>query len=172
MKSLGGQLKILEERYGIIKKKRPIGAKESSKTVRYEIQDNFFRFWFRYIHRYAALIELQNMSALEQIMIKDYKVFSGIALERWFRQKLMETCRYKQIGGWWQPNGVNTKGNPDDFEIDIVAEQLDGSVEVYEVKRNPQKYSPARLEEKISEMKRHTFRGKNISMSCLSMENM
>ena len=56
MKSLGGQMKILEEKYGIIKKKRPIGAKEGSQTVRYEIQDNFFRFWFRYINRYAALI--------------------------------------------------------------------------------------------------------------------
>lgn len=36
MKSLGGQMKILEEKYGIIKKKRPIGAKEGSQTVRYE----------------------------------------------------------------------------------------------------------------------------------------
>ena len=126
MKSLGGQMKILEEKYGIIKKKRPIGAKEGSQTVRYEIQDNFFRFWFRYINRYAALIELQNtlielqnMPALERIMIDDYTTFSGIALERWFRQKMMESCRYKQIGGWWQPNGVNSKGNKDDFEIDI-----------------------------------------------------
>lgn len=66
MKSLGGQLKILEEKYGIIRKKRPIGAKSGSQTVRYEIQDNFFRFWFRYIHRHSSLIELQNMAALEK----------------------------------------------------------------------------------------------------------
>ena len=172
MKSLGGQLKILEEKYGIIKKKRPIGAKEGSQTVRYEIQDNFFRFWFRYIHRYAALIELQNMPALESIMTNDYTTFSGIALERWFRQKMMESCRYKQIGGWWQPNGVNSKGNSDDFEIDIVAETLEGNVEAYEVKRNPQKYSPARLEEKVTEMKRRIFRSKEVKMDGLSMEDM
>ena len=33
MKSLGGQMKVLEENYGIIRKKRPIGAKEGSQTV-------------------------------------------------------------------------------------------------------------------------------------------
>ena len=159
MKSLGGQMKILEEKYGIIKKKRPIGAKEGSQTVRYEIQDN-------------SLIELQNMPALERIMIDDYTTFSGIALERWFRQKMMESCRYKQIGGWWQPNGVNSKGNKDDFEIDIVAETLDGNVEAYEVKRNPQKYSPARLEEKVTEMKRRIFRNKEVTKGGLSMEDM
>ena len=172
MKSLGGQMKILEEKYGIIKKKRPIGAKEGSQTVRYEIQDNFFRFWFRYINRYAALIELQNMPALERIMTDDYTTFSGIALERWFRQKMMESCRYKQIGGWWQPNGVNSKGNKDDFEIDIVAETLEGNVEAYEVKRNPQKYSPARLEEKVAEMKRRVFCGQEVKKGGLSMEDM
>lgn len=76
MRSLGGQLKILEEKYGIIHKKRPIGAKSGSQTVRYEIQDNFFRFWFRYIHRYSSLIEIQNMPALEKIMTDDYTTFS------------------------------------------------------------------------------------------------
>ena len=172
MKSLGGQMKILEEKYGIIKKKRPIGAKEGSQTVRYEIQDNFFRFWFRYINRYAALIELQNMPALERIMTEDDTTFSGIALERWFRQKMMESCRYKQIGGWWQPNGVNSKGDKDDFEIDIVAETLDGNIEAYEVKRNPQKYYPAQLEEKVTEMKRRLFRGKEVTKGGLFMENM
>ena len=43
-KSLGGQLKVLEEKYDILQKKRPIGAKKGSQTVRYEIKDNFFRF--------------------------------------------------------------------------------------------------------------------------------
>ncbi|MCF0219503.1 MAG: AAA family ATPase [Muribaculaceae bacterium] len=172
MKSLGGQLKILEEKYSIIRKKRPIGASEGSQTVRYEIQDNFFRFWFRYIHRNLSLIELQNMPALERIITNDYTTFSGFALERWFRQKLKESCRYKQIGGWWQNNGLNAKGNTDNFEIDIVAVTLDDKVEAYEVKRNPKKYSAARLEEKITEMRRKTFKGKDVIKNVLSMDDM
>ena len=172
MKSLGGQLKILEEKYGIIRKKRPIGAKSGSQTVRYEIQDNFFRFWFRYIHRNSSLIELQNMTALEKIMADDYTTFSGIALERWLRQKMMESGRYKQIGGWWTTNGTNANGNHDDFEIDIVAETLEGDIEAYEVKRNAQKYNPNRLAEKVDEMQRHLFRNKNIKEVGLSIEDM
>ncbi|MBO4587898.1 MAG: ATP-binding protein [Bacteroidales bacterium] len=171
-KSLGGQLKVLEEKYGIIKKKRPVGAKDGSQTVRYEIQDNFFRFWFRYIHRYASLIEIQNLPALEQIMTEDYPTFSGIALERWFRQKMMESCRYRTIGGWWQSGGVNTKGNSDEFEIDIVAETLDGDIEAYEVKRNPKKYNPARLREKVGMMQRHLYRGREVNMKGLSIDDM
>ena len=172
VKSLGGQLKILEEKYGIIKKKRPVGAKDGSQTVRYEIQDNFFRFWFRYIHRNASLIEIQNLPALEQIMTDDYPTFSGMALERWFRQKMMESCSYRTIGGWWQSGGVNTKGNSDEFEIDIVAESLEGEVEAYEVKRNPKKYNPARLREKVGMMQRHLYRGCEVNMKGLSIDDM
>ena len=172
VKSLGGQLKVLEEKYGIIKKKRPVGAKEGSQTVRYEIQDNFFRFWFRYINRYASLIEIRNFPALEQIMVDDYTTFSGIALERWFRQKMMESYHYKMIGGWWLPSGVNANGDHDDFEIDIVAVTLGDEVEAYEVKRNPKKYNPARLKEKVEMMQRHLFRGQEVKMNGLSMEEM
>lgn len=172
VKSLGGQLKVLEEKYGIIRKKRPVGAKEGSQTVRYEIQDNFFRFWFRYIHRYNSLIEIGNLPALEQIMVADYPTFSGIALERWFRQRMMESHRYRVIGGWWQGGGTNAKGNSDDFEIDIVAETLEGDVEAYEVKRNAQRYNPARLREKVGMMQRHLYRGREVKVMGVSMEDM
>lgn len=172
VRSLGGQLKVLEDRYGVIRKKRPVGAKPGSQTVRYEIQDNFFRFWFRYIHRYSSLIEFQNMPALERIMEKDYATFSGVTLERWFRQKMMESCRYRQIGGWWRPCGTNVRGNRDEFEIDIVAETLDGEVEAIEVKRNPDRYNPARLREKVAEMQRHLFRGRDVRVMGLSMDDM
>jgi len=172
IKSLGGQLKILEEKYGIIRKKRPIGAKTGSQTVRYEIEDNFFRFWFRYIHRYSSLIELQNMPALEKIMTEDYPTFSGIALERWFLRKMKESCRYRQIGGWWQSGGTNAKGNNDEFEIDIVAETLEGEVEAIEVKRKADKYDPKRLREKVSVMQRHLFQGRDVKALWLSMEDM
>lgn len=172
VKSLGGQMKVLEEKYGIIRKKRPIGAKNGSQTVRYEIQENFFRFWFRYIHRYSSLIEIQNMPALERIMTDDYKTFSGFALERWFRQRMMESCRYKQISAWWQAKGTNAMGNHDEFEIDIVAETLDGGIEAYEVKRNPQRYSAERLKEKVAMMQRHLFHNKDIKLAGLSMDDM
>jgi len=48
-KNVGGYLDRLENEYTIIKKVKPIFAKEGSRTLRYEIIDNFFNFWFRFI---------------------------------------------------------------------------------------------------------------------------
>ena len=105
-------------------------------------------------------------------MMADYTTFSGIALERWFRQRMMESHRYKLIGGWWQGGGTNAKGNSDDFEIDIVAETVEGVVEAYEVKRNPQRYNPVRLREKVEVMQRRLYRGREVKMCGVSMEEM
>jgi len=171
---LSGQLKLLEEKYGIIRKRRPIGASTNSQTVRYEIADNFFRWWFRYMHRYSPLIELQNMPALEQIMLDDYTAFSGVALEHWFRTQMKESHRYQQIGGWWvaADSGTNHKGNPDEMEIDIVTVDLQGDVTAYEVKRNPAKYSASRLQEKVNQMQRHLYRNQSVRLIGLSMQDM
>lgn len=171
--SLGGHLKLLEEKYGIIAKRRPIGAKPNSQSVRYYIKDNFFRFWFRYIYKYSYLIEIHNMPALEKIILDDYQTFSGVALENWFRNRMSESYRYKQIGSWWHGGkSANKKGNADDFEIDIVAVTLNDSVEVYEVKRNADKYNAERLKEKVEVMQRHIFGKNNISVAGLSLEDM
>lgn len=171
MESLGGQLRMLDERYNIIQKKRPIGAKPASQTVRYEIRDNFFRFWFRYFYRYSDLIELQNMPALKQIISSDYATFSGLSLERWFRQRMAESCKYRKIGNWWTSKTTD-KDKQDAYEIDIVAEKVDGSVSAYEVKRNAEHYRAARLQEKVEQMQKHTFKGKHINIGCLSMNDM
>jgi hypothetical protein len=68
--------------------------------------------------------------------------------------------------------GTNAKGNQDEFEIDIVAETLSGEIEAYEVKRNPQRYNPERLKEKVAMMQHHLFRNKNIKVVGLSMDDM
>lgn len=171
MTNLGGQLRMLEEHYGIIRKKRPVGAKPNSQTVRYEIRDNFFRFWFRYIYKNSALIEIENMPALEKIISSDYTTFSGIALERWFRNRMMESFKYQLIGNWWK-NVPKEKGQYDECEIDIVAEDLTGNVSAYEVKRNADRYRVKRLQDKVAEMQKQIFKGKKISIGCLSMEDM
>jgi len=167
IKNISGHLKLLEEEYKIIRKKRPFGAGSNTQTVRYEITDNFFRFWFRYVQHYSYLLEIQNYPALQEIMTSDYTTFSGIALERWFIKRMMESFKYKQIGGWW-----SEKRKQDPCEIDIVAERLTGEVEVYEVKRNKERYKSKRLEEKIEVMQKQIFNGKQIQVGCLSLDEM
>ena len=170
-KSLGGQMRILEDEYGLIKKKRPIRAKDSSKSVRYEINDIFLKFWFRYFYKYRNLIEIKNYSTLASIIRKDYQTYSGRILERWFRQSLMESQQYLEIGAWWHPRSGNSE-NETDNEIDIVTVGLDGEVCAYEVKRNKKKYSEALLEAKVRDMKQASFGQVEIKTACLSLEDM
>jgi len=76
MKSLGGQLNILEEKYGIIQKKRPIGAKTGSQSVRFEIQDNFSVFGFAtfiVIHRSSKYIIYQRWKRLCQTITRRFR---------------------------------------------------------------------------------------------------
>ena len=66
-KSVGGQLKRLIEDYNIIVRQRPVFSKERTQAVRYEIQDNFIRFWFNYFDRHRSLIESQSTTLLKEV---------------------------------------------------------------------------------------------------------
>src|SRR5690554_99334 len=112
-KSIGGQLKRLIEDYQIIVRQRPVFSKEGTQAVRYEIQDNFIRFWFNYFDRHRSLIEIKNFQGLRNIIKADYKTYSGKMLERWFKQKLAESMQFREIGSWWEPKN-------EQYEIDIV----------------------------------------------------
>lgn len=169
-KSLGGQMKILEEDYGLIRKKRPVRASSGSKTVRYEICDVFLRFWFRYFYKYRSLIEIKNFSALSSIIMDDYATYSGRVLERWFRQKMIESQNYTEIGAWWHPR--RGTGDVPDNEIDIVAVGMDRKVYAYEVKRNKKRYSSGALDEKVRDMCRSAFGNTEVVSGCLSLEDM
>ncbi|MGM9694541.1 MAG: ATP-binding protein, partial [Alloprevotella sp.] len=46
--SVGGQLRRLIEDYSLITRIRPVLSKEGTHSVRYDINDNFLKFWFRY----------------------------------------------------------------------------------------------------------------------------
>lgn len=165
-KSIGGQLKILEEDYLLITKKRPIKAKEGSQTVKFELKDNFLRFWFRYFEKYRSLIEIGNYKMLATLILNDYNVFSGFALERWFREKMIESQQYIAIGGWWQSDSAAPN------EIDIVTIDAEERIRAYEVKRQSKKYNPALLEQKVEVMKNKIFKGREIICGKLSLEDM
>jgi len=140
-KNIGGYLDKLEVEYSIIKKIKPIFAKEGSRTVKYEIIDNFFNFWFRFIYKYRSAIELENYEYVKNIVRRDYETYSGIFLERYFREKLRLSYEYSAIGNYWERGNQN--------EIDIVAINEDEKrMVIGEVKRNPKKIDLYKLEQK------------------------
>ena len=166
-KEIGGYLTKLENEYEIIAKRQPLFEKSATKNVRYTIGDNFFTFWFRFIYKYNYMLEIENYEGLKTIISRDYEVFSGLMLERYFKQMLIESYDYTRIGSWWDRKGEN--------EIDLVGEnELDNTATFIEVKRNIERYNPLLLEAKVSTFLRTTGQFKNYAVTCkgLSMEDM
>jgi len=140
-KDIGGYLDRLEKEYSIIKKVKPIFAKEGGRVLKYEIIDNFFSFWFRFIYKNRSAVELENYSYIKQIVKQEYSTYSGRFLEKYFIQKLKSSHQFSQIGTYWE------KGNQN--EIDIVAvNEREKTILIVEVKRNPKKISLDKLKEK------------------------
>lgn len=166
-RQIGGYLSRLEDDYGVIEKKIPVGAKPLSKNAIYEIRDNFFTFWFRFIFKYAHFIEIGAYEQLRALIRRDFATFSGMMLERYFRDKAMESGRYTMIGRWWDRHGEN--------EIDMVAaNELNRTLEIYEIKRNRKNIHLTALENKAQAMFSATalFDNYTVDFRGLDMEDM
>jgi len=164
--SIGGQIKRLIEDYNIVVRQRPLMQNEGTHTVRYDIQDNFIRFWFNYFERYRSLIEIKNFEGLRSIITSNYTTYSGIMLERYFKQKLAESKQFRAIGSWWEHKGAQN-------EIDIVALKLEKNRALaIEVKRKKNNYKPELLAAKVNHLKKKLLPKYQVEMLCLTLEEM
>jgi len=138
---VGGYLTRLEAQFGLIAKKQPVYETVKTKNCHYQIEDCFFRFWFRFVVGYQDLIELNQLDELREIVQRDFDTFSGYALERYFYWKFLSEKKYVKMGAWWDRKGEN--------EIDLVCERSGkGELEFYEIKRDDKRYSPTQLQAK------------------------
>ena len=166
--TVAGHLKRLIEDYSLIKRVRPILSKPRSQNVQYEINDNFLRFWFNYFDRNQTLVELNNFEYLRQIVLSDYPTFSGLALEKWFRLKMMESHKYSDIGSWWE-----RKKGKEANEIDIVALPIDGKTAIVaEVKRQQRNYDHKAFMEKVDCIKTSILSKYKIETRLFTLEDM
>ncbi|MDL2251689.1 ATP-binding protein [Odoribacter sp. OttesenSCG-928-J03] len=142
---VGGYLDRLEKEYNIIKRNRPFGAKEGSRSNKYKIEDCFLNFWFRFIYKYRSAVEIGNLEYIRDIVERDYETFSGIILEKYFRAMMMEAKEFSDIQGYWNTKGEN--------EIDIVAvNDMENRLVFCEVKRNPKRIRLGELEYKAKDI--------------------
>lgn len=124
---LAGYITKLENDYSLISRNMPMFQK-SNRNIRYQIEDNFLRVWFRYIYKYSYMLEVGANGKLKALMEKDYTTYSGRVLERYFRAVMIESEEFTRIASWWDRKGEN--------EIDIIAaDELEQRVTFYEVKR-------------------------------------
>jgi hypothetical protein len=118
--SLGPYMSDLINEYEILVRKVPVNEKASkSKKGRYFIKDNFFKFWFRFIHKNRGFIESGRpeyvLSKIESELDQYIgPVFENICVEFLYRSNNEKKLQFvfRNIGSWW-----NRKGD----EIDIVA---------------------------------------------------
>ena len=142
IKELSGYLKNLSEEYGLISKMQPIYEKSTNKNVHYTIDDQFLKFWFRFVYKYTHIIEAGGNEKLKTIAERDFTTVSGKSLEHYFNEVLKETGTYTRLGYWHDRKGEN--------EIDIIAEdEVDNKIEFIEVKRQAKNFDEEILRGKV-----------------------
>ena len=146
--NISSYLSRLEDYYGLITKYQPIFAKDSSKKVRYRLNDCFLIFWFRFFFKYQALVENKALKALDTIIRRDYSGVSGLMMERYFARKFQEQGQYV-IGKWWDRKGFN--------EIDlVVVDPIGKEAWAYELKKDERRYDEESFKKKVDIMVQQT----------------
>ncbi|HET8753982.1 MAG TPA: ATP-binding protein [Salinimicrobium sp.] len=163
-KTVGGFLDRLESEFGLIRKVRPILAKPNSRSVKYQIQDNFLNFWFRFIFKYRSAVEIGNLKYLKEIIQRDYLAYSGGILEKYFIEKMTEDGNFSSIGTYWE------KGNQNEIGI-VGINEIDKSVIIAEVKLKKENISISGLKKKTKNLQAK-FQDYQFQFIGLSIEDM
>ena len=110
---------------GIVQKETPYGEKASRKSI-YSIEDNMFRFWYRFVLDNNSLIVRGAADLVYKRIehqLSDYmgKVFEEICKQYLWKQLLSDNCpvEFKSLGRWWG----NDPKERSQAEIDIMGEQ-------------------------------------------------
>ena len=163
-KNTGAFLENLAEDYSYIRRKQPMFSKPNGRNSRWQLDDCFLRFWFRFIMRNQALVEMDRNDLLLEIVERDYERYSGLVLEQYFRQKWMEEERVTLVGNYWNRKGLN--------EIDMIAlNDIDKTAVVAEIKRQRKKFNPNELAEKVATLDEDLAKY-SVSQIGLCMEDM
>lgn len=164
---VGAYLAKLEDQYSIVSKKLPLFERETAKNSHYQIEDCFFRFWFRFVFKNRYLLEMGRLNRMREVADRDLDAFSGFALERYFQWKFVEDTEYTRMGAWWDRKGEN--------EIDLVCEDEQAKeIDFYEIKTDKSRFRREELAQKITAFfaKHPQFKDYKTSTHCLSLEDM
>ena len=164
-KNTGAYLKNLDESYDYVHKLQPLFSKPGSRNIRWYIDDNFLRFWFRFVLPNQELIEMGRNELLYEIIKENYNDYSGLILEQYFRQKISEEERVTKVGRYWDRKGEN--------EIDVIAlNDIDRKAFVAEVKRNPKRINEEVLQQKFNSIREEFGKYDDFKICGLSLQDL
>lgn len=137
-KDTGGHLDKLENEYMLIRSVKPVLSKPGGRIQRYTMNDNFLAFWFRFVYKYRGALEIGNYRYVRELVDRDFSTWSGIYLEKYFREKIAMSGDFTSVGSYWE------KGNRN--EIDVVAiDDMRRKVLIAEVKLRKKNLRPTLL---------------------------
>lgn len=119
-------LRVLLE-LGILRKETPITEKPGKKTI-YGIDDNFFRFWYRFVPGNMSAISTGRIRQIYGRAVKQfYPDYMGLIFEKMCREYLMRYAEDLPIllsdtGQWW---GTDPETRTE-IQIDIVGTPVEG----------------------------------------------
>ena len=110
---------------GIVQKETPYGEKASKKSV-YSIDDNMFRFWYRFVPENASMIARGAADLVYKRIEPHLSTYMGKVFEEICKQYLWKLLlsgqspvEFTSLGRWWGNDPVHKC----QAEIDIVGEQ-------------------------------------------------
>lgn len=115
---------------GIIKKESPYGEKSSRKTI-YSIEDNMFRFWYRFVPENTSIISRGASDLAYKRIAPELSSYMGGVFEEICKQYLWKllldgncAVNFSDLGRWW---GTNPKTKTQE-EIDIMGTDKDSAL--------------------------------------------
>jgi len=110
---------------GIVRKETPYGEKESRKSI-YSIEDNMFRFWYRFVFSNSSVIARGAVDLVYKRIepqLSEYmgKIFEDICMQYLWKQLFCGKCpvEFTSLGRWWGNDPIEKSQT----EIDIMGEQ-------------------------------------------------
>lgn len=112
---------------GFVRKEHPVLEKPTTKKTIYRIEDNFLRFWFRYILSNKDELEQGDKKHAIEDVKNSYNAYLGETFEQIGKEMLLYLnssdklpFRFQKLGRQWGKIPLAEKGK-NEYEIDLVA---------------------------------------------------
>jgi AAA+ ATPase superfamily predicted ATPase len=150
---VGGYLKVLIERYGLIERKLPVFARPEAKRSRYYVTDNFLRSWLAALANPVSAIAFRPLQELVDEADQRLADVEGGSLEKLAAQLYEERSR-SGIGDFPITHRIQGFWDKADTELDLVA--INETTET--IRFGSCKRSPEKLLSDVNHFKQHVAR--------------
>ena len=148
---------------GIVRKETPYGEKASKKSI-YSIDDNMFRFWYRFVPENASMIARGAADLVYKRIEPHLPEYMGKVFEEICKQYLWKlllggksTVEFTSLGRWWGNDPVHKC----QAEIDIMGEQDKDTALFAECKWTAERVDYAVLETLIARSELFQYKNKH-----------